>query len=428
MLQLLKIQFFRLSLTFIVLSGVAKLAIAQQTDIPPDSSGDFLVPPETFPVFPWDILPANAQAYAQARQCGLNLAGFAHVQDLDKVNAAHMKCFVGEPQILDVRNSEKLTDEQIKAKVQEVVSKSKDNPALFGYHVVDEPSPALVPTIVRWTKAFQQADPNAIAYVNMLPIHGAADPGKREADYQKYLASYLDQAKPKAFSFDYYSMMDDGSIRPTWFDCLEVVRKESIRTGVPFWNVCLACAHFRYAEPSLATLRFQVYSSLAYGAKGIGWFTYTQRDRGNYRDSAIDLFGHRTPTWDMLREVNLQIHRLAPVMSTLKSVDVFHWPTVPQGCKGLSESRFVSVVRGTGPFAIGEFTDPKGRAVVMIVNCDLQHGTHFNIVPKEKSTVLRVSAFSGVTRPFGAEDDWLPPGGGVLLIFDAQSKPAADGK
>jgi len=76
---------------------------------------------------------------------------------------------------------------------------------------------------------------------------------------------------------------------------------------VPFWHVALANSHFRYTEPSPATFRFQIFTSLAYGARGMGWFTYTGRDRGNYHATAIDLFGHRTPTWDMLREANLQL-------------------------------------------------------------------------------------------------------------------------
>ncbi len=45
-------------------------------------------------------------------------------------------------------------------------------------------------------------------------------------------------------------------------------------------------------------------------------------DRRNYRLGPIDQFGHKTPTWDWLRNVNLQIHALAPTLITLRSVNL----------------------------------------------------------------------------------------------------------
>ena len=262
----------------------------------------------------------------------------------------------------------------------------------------------------------QSAAPDKIAYSNFFPI-GAADIGPTAADYENYLTSYIDAAKPKAFSYDHYSLLDDGTVRPRYFECLEAARAASLKTGVPFWHVLLGNSHFRYAEPSLPSFRFQIYTSLAYGARGIGWFTYTGRDRGNYHATAIDLFGHRTPTWDMLRDVNLQLQRLAPTITQLKSVNVFHHPIIPQGCRGLETSRFVNDVNGSGPFVVGEFEDAQGRPAVMVVNRDLVYSTTFSLKLKKQSAMQRVSAFSGKTRPMGAEDEWLAPGQGLLLLL-----------
>ena len=42
---------------------------------------------------------------------------------------------------------------------------------------------------------------------------------------------------------------------------------------------------------------------MAYGGRGIQCFTYFAPEIGNYRLAAIDQFGNRTQTWDMLRRV-----------------------------------------------------------------------------------------------------------------------------
>jgi hypothetical protein len=405
----------RIILYFLV-ANLATVALAQQSDI---ADTDARVTPEEFPIFPWDILKPDKAVYEEAKACGFNLAGFVHPPDLDLVAAAGMKCFVSDPSI-HVRGGENLSADDIKEAATKLAKATASHPATFGYHIVDEPNKQLVPVAAKWAAALDAAAPNAIAYTNFLPIAGnASGNGDVESDYEQYLTSYIDLAKPKAISFDHYSMMDDGTVRPTCFDGLEVVRRTSQKTGVPFWNVVLANTHFRYAEPSPATLRFQAFTSLAYGARGIGWFTYTGRDRGNYRSAAIDLAGRRTPTWEMLRDVNLQLHRLAPVYTKLKSVNVFHYPDVPRGCRSISESKFVKDLRGEGPFVVGEFEDAQRKPALIVVNRNLNHSTQLEVILKSKVTIQRVSPYTGRTRAWGAEDNWLAPGQGILLMVGA---------
>ncbi len=378
------------------------------------------VEPETFPIFPWDILKATKESYAQAKECGFNLAGFVNADNLDLVQSAGLKCFVSSASI-KIRDNEKVSDDEITATAKEVASKASSHPATFGYHLLDEPSRQLVPTVARWTRAFDSADPKHLAYVNFLPMAIPKDDAgypKVEADWEAYLTGYIEAAHPKAFSYDNYVVMDDGSIRPSFYSGLEVARRVSQKTNTPFWFVALANSHFRYAEPTPATLRFQAFSALAYSARGIGWFTFTGRDRGNYRNTAIDLEGNRTPTFAMLRDVNFSIHRLAPMLTKMKSVNVFHHPAVPKGsCRGLESSKFLADVKGRGRFVVGEFEDADGKPALLVVNRDIAHSADFTIVPKTHKTIIRISSKTGVSRPWGAEDNWLAPGEGILLLL-----------
>jgi len=52
-----------------------------------------------------------------------------------------------------------------------------------------------------------------------------------------------------------------------------------------------------------------------------------------------------------------------------------------------------------------------------VVNCDLTTSTQVNVVPKAKSQIVRVSGYTGEIRPWGAEDNWLAPGAGLLLLL-----------
>jgi hypothetical protein len=181
-------------------------------------------------------------------------------------------------------------------------------------------------------------------------------------------------------------------------------------------------------EPSDATFHLQVYSTLAYGGRGIQYFTYFAPQIGNYRLAAIDQFGNKTATWDMLRRINNEIHALAPTLIGLRSTGVYHYPDVPEQCRPLSASRLVKSVEMTqryvrppiaARYLIGEFEDGQGRPYLMIVNKDLSHSYRFALeLRQEGRTLLRISPYTGRAEPFGREMDWLAPGAGVLFRIE----------
>jgi hypothetical protein len=170
-------------------------------------------------------------------------------------------------------------------------------------------------------------------------------------------------------SYDNYSLVN-GEMLDSFYTNLEIIRRLGLETKTPFWNCILANAHFNYMEPSDATLNLQVYSTMAYGGRGIQYFTYFALAIGNYRLAAIDQFGNRTATWDMLRRIDNQIHALAPVLVQLRSTGVYHYPDVPDQAQPLAASKLIESVEMTqryvrppvgGRFLIGEFEDEQNR-------------------------------------------------------------------
>lgn len=325
-----------------------------------------------------------------------------------------MQCFFRDP-LIQIRGAETLSDEEITSRVKNIANRTASHPAVFGYHVLDEPRSDLFPVIAKWVSAFREAAPGKVAYTNLFPDYG----GNLGSDgpFERYLTNFVETVKPLAYSYDYYGLMEDGSLRGTYFQNLEAARATSLKTGVPFWYVVLGNAHFNYAEPTPAGLRFQAYTGLAYSARGLGYFTFTARERGNYRASALDAYGRRTPTFDMLRDVNLQMHRLAPAMAKMKPVNVFHTPKIPKDCRGIDSSRYLKGMGGPGQFLVGEFESEEYGPAILVVNTSLTTSTSFQPGPKQQSVIHKISSTTGEVMPWSAENNWLAPGQGMLLLL-----------
>lgn len=390
-------------------------ACCHEAVVSANEEGNTMLKPEEFAVCPWGHTPGDEAALEEIRECGFNLAGFISPDDLDKVSKAGLKCIVidGGNHVGDAEAQ--LDEKEIAKRVEALTTRTSKHPAVFGYYLRDEPSTSAYPGLGRWSAAYRKAAPDALPYINLLPNYASA--GQLGAPtYEEYLESFVKTVKPKFISYDHYALMDDGSLRGGYYQNLEAVRKSALKHSLPFWNIVLSNAHFRYAEPSYAGLRFQLYTTLAYGGRGISYFTYFAPKIGNYRLAPIDQFGHKTATWDMLRSVNLQLHKLGPTYVTLKSVNVFHHPSVPEGCSGISSSKHLATVSGDD-LLVGEFEGPNGDPYVIVVNKSLHVSTAFGVEFKKPGQIKRVSAYTGTTDPWGGEDCWLAAGQGMMLCL-----------
>lgn len=389
-------------LCLLMVFAIGALAEAQDT-----------VPPDQFTILPWGTTPGDPAVLETIRDCGFNVAGFVAPDSLDAVQAAGLKALVIEGSCHVGDAEANLDDAEIARRVEALVARVKDHPAVYGYYLRDEPSARPFPGLGKWAAAFERAHPRCLPYINLFPNY--ASPAQLgTASYDEYLDQFVATVKPRFISYDHYALMDDGGLRGGYFQNLESVRRVALANNLPFWNIVLSNAHFHYAEPSPGGLRFQAYTTLAYGARGISYFTYFAPHVGNYRLAPIDQFGHKTPTWDMLRSVNLQIQKLAPTYVTLKSVNVFHHPNVPEGCQGLESSRHLTSLDG-GDLLAGEFEGPGGEPYVLIVNKDLHRSTAFGFTPKVAGDISVISAYTGQPTGFGGEQVWLAAGQGMLL-------------
>ena len=215
----------------------------------------------------------------------------------------------------------------------------KDEKGFFGYSIQDEPS---VPDILLRQKEIERLrehDSTHCFYINLLPFYKDEwfYPVAKAKSYEDYLRT-ASATSCQQLSFDFYPVTKDG-IRPTWYDNLEKVRKESMRSKKPFWAFVLSVPHADYPQPTAASLRLQAYSDLAYGAQAIQYFTYWTPGKNegyDYHDAPIARDGSKTPTYALVQAMNRELHALSPLFYGAEVVSVRHLKVIPEGTSALT--------------------------------------------------------------------------------------------
>lgn len=255
-----------------------------------------------------------------------------------------------------------------------VAARLSANPAVWGYHLGDEPFPETVfAGIGAEFRRFEQAAPRQVPFVNMLSTTG------------EFLRAYMADARPSLLSFDYYQWWW-GSDR--YFEKLEQFREAAVRAGVP-----LAACFEVSANPGVEwgdssrlpdndrRLRQSVYTSLAYGVTGIEWF---------HTDMVFER-GGLTPVGRDVAAINREIAPLGRALAGLRSVDVFHTAPLPAGTRSLPKEHWVQAIpeeRGAG-VVLGMFRDAEGRDYAMVANRDYREAQ--TIVMKLQSKWLGIA-------------------------------------
>jgi hypothetical protein len=384
------------------------------------------VAPSEFMIFPcggmpegpasgqWGDLAGMDATMRDLYDCGFNTSGFIGVQNLKHARNNRLMGLLLAP----VNPTQETTQEKANEKIQtllKAITNPEDRKAIYAIVLWDEPGASLFPQLNIWSEAVKKQ--GILPYINLFPNY--ASPQQLETkDYEEHLKKYVEICKPPYICYDNYSLFEGGRLdEDQFYSNMESIRNNSLQAGIPFWNIILSSALFSYAEPSDTTYAIQVYSTLAYGGKGIGYYPYYTPAVGNYRLAPIDCFGFRTQTWKMVRNINLQIHSLASEYGKLKSINVFHTGKIPRNGQGIESAKLVESVKGNS-LLVGEFVDSNGNPFAMVVNKDMHSSVEFSIHFRKKGKAMLVSPFNRGRIPFAGEQEWLAPGNGVLLTVE----------
>lgn len=301
------------------------------------------------------------------------------VSILDKADKAHVRILMFSHQLL--------------AKPQQVIPRIRKHPALYGYMLGDEPKPADFKNLQHMLRTVRQWDKVKPCYVNLLPDYGEGS--RKELGISSY-KNYLKQASTALdlpiISFDHYPIIGTA-IRDTWYSNLEDIRRESLRTGKPFWAFVLCTPHADYPQPDMSMLRLQIYSNLAYGAQAIQYFTYwtpASYDIYDFHNAPISFDGKRTKTYNLVKQMNQELHRILPLFDGAVNFSVSHLLDIPQGTAKASQ-RPKNIrklkIKGAKGCIVSTFTN-NGHLYLAIVNKDYRNKLALEIKASKQVVML----------------------------------------
>ena len=382
-------------ITFAIILGVTAMTVAA-------NSAEQKAP---FPLMAWDYATDDATLKKMA-DCGINMVAFVPPKMLDSCSKHGIRAIVF--------NGNFNAYQDLPA-ISEMIKQVNKHPAVFGYHLKDEPGAVEYPDLAKAVELVNREAPGKWPYINLFPGDGT--------EYEKYIEDFCTICKPPILSYDLYAIQEDGGFSDGFWVTIARIRDAALKHKIPFYNIVLTAPHWSYRELTPTDIRMQTFGSLVYGCKGLSYYKFYSGslpgapDLGNFRMGPLDQFGEKTQTWEWLRNVNRQILNLGPTLLKLRSDDVYHFGAVPNKNHGPSEKTLVKSFKDGANWIVGDFTHEDGSRWVMIVNKDLKRSIscqpEFNVPVK---SVEYLDAITGELSPYSTPFYfYLAPGQGVLL-------------
>lgn len=357
---------------------------------------------------------------------------------------------------------------------RELLEEFGSHPALIGHNVCDEPSMAQFDELSALAARYREILPEAAPFVNLFPIYATEQ--QLAGTYADYLAQFMARYKPEVLSYDHYPFLtargaqlaglaegevpgefgDFGqAISPTYYLNLQLIREQALAHGVPFWLFIQTLSfNGTNRDPSKAEMRWQVYTSLAFGAKGLQYFTYWTPDNGveTFGDAMIDRAGNKTAHYYEVQDINRELHGIGPTLLDLTSTGVWFHGFAPKlagdqagngngtgtgdgagAGSGMDSTVISSSIGGalpaplagvTGDRAIiGGFVNDSGRPGVLVVNHSFTQDARITLqldsehAEREAASWVRGEKQQVASGADGRLELTLEPGEGRLIVF-----------
>jgi len=310
---------------------------------------------EGIPILAWGgVTIQTKERYLELKECGFNINFIgcrANIEEVAKGLDAAYEAGVGMM----------IHCHELDYDPEKVVHRFKDHPALLGYFLQDEPIRSDFSRLNEWIQRIKAIDNKHFYYVDLFP-----NPYLQYLEtttYREYIQLFIKEVPVQFLSFWNYPITANSSgersLDNGWYENLEIISDEARKAGLSFWTVSLTTAHSIFPIPTLADLRLQTYSNLAYGAQGIQYFTYGTPSPiypEGYHDGPIDYASQqKTATWYTVQQMNKEIKALSNVFLGAQVIKVEHIVT-----NALGEN--VDIPAGTTRF---DFTNRPAEASII---------------------------------------------------------------
>ena len=116
------------------------------------------------------------------------------------------------------------------------------------------------------------------------------------------------------------------------------------------------------------------FTNLAYGAKGIQYFTYRIPNKEHYISAPIDRNGNKTKEYYLLQELNKEVHALSYVFMSSHVTKVGHYGSIPEEASAFtSYPSYIKSLRIEGGNALISEMENLSSKFLMIQNNNLKN-------------------------------------------------------
>ncbi len=286
------------------------------------------------------------------------------------------------------------------ALLDSIVSTYRDHPAFAGYYLGDEPPADQFELLGKLHRALRQRDPEHPAWNDLSPPYAFAT---RE-EWSSHMRAYLDSTGAAVLCDNEYDFLTSGD-RGRFVDNAATLAVVARERGIPFWAIVQLVAHQDYRPLTDAELRWQVSTLLAYGARGVGYFTYwtpAPNPIFNWQEGLISWDGQRTHWYGTVAALNEKVAPVGEILADLTRLATKHAGSVPFGAIAFTPDPWVLDVRGRA--MLGEFADSTGTRYLVVVNPDSASARTIDLVFPFTQSVERFDAASGL---------WFAPASGA---------------
>jgi len=318
--------------------------------------------------WPWDKRVDDAARAKALADAGINVV-LAHEHQLDVCREHGLKALV----------------EGVKP---EDIGRIRNHPALYGYYIMDEPLHNF-PALKKIYDSYVAADPTKPSFINLISLGG------------EYLESYMETVQPSILSYDYYQWWwgRDGH-----FTKLEIYGDAAKKAGLPLflYTEVMANPYGLFGGPKNVRppdneerLRQTVFTALAYGLKGVLWFTAGRMFEPG--TAALNGCGRD------IAKINHELAVLGKVLVGLTPVDVYHTAPLPRGVTEVPGDYWLQPTCYLSyGVCMGTFKDDRGLDYVMLAN------KNHDIEMRVALEIARRVPVTAVHRLDKATGAWIP--------------------
>ena len=201
-----------------------------------------------FPLMAWDDV-RSADTVKKMADCGINAIAFVPAKMLDACQQNGVKAIVFDERVTPA------WDKPFNAKaandvLPEIIKAVNDHPAVYGYHLKDEPDGGQFAELGKSAELVRKLAPGKWPYINLTP-------GMGDGYIKDHLEPFVETCKPPILSYDNYAIGERVSFSYGFWANMFDVRGVALRHEIPFHAIVLTSAHWNYRAPTRTTCGFK---------------------------------------------------------------------------------------------------------------------------------------------------------------------------